>query len=470
MVALRTAIGPSTTWIPLAQEDAATLEAGLYRIDDELVRLSPEQFERDRTVLGRGCRRGLMGTTPAAHTAGTAVVRVWPAYVQQTGLLGTNGTPGPQGPAGPTGEAGPAGPAGPQGPAGERGPEGPKGPEGPAGDVGPEGPAGATGPAGAASTVPGPQGLTGPVGQTGPAGPTGPQGPTGERGPAGETGPAGPQGVKGDTGLTGPEGPAGSAGATGPAGPKGDQGDVGSQGIQGPAGQQGPAGTNASLPIGIIVMWGGLLAAIPAGWALCDGQNGTPDLRDRFVKGASNGQNPGNTAGSATHTHAVTQPTAHAALSHTGAGVADHSVTQPGAHTDHAAQAHSAHAGAAVANHTDVLNHVHGEQLQGGTTGSNTGTHLMGSASTGGSLRSAGQSTLNPTSGGVAAQVHAVTQPSAHSDHAALAHSAHAGAAVSAHSVTQASQHAAMAHSGAAVDTVNSEPPYYALAFIQRIA
>jgi hypothetical protein len=60
-------------------------------------------------------------------------------------------------------------------------------------------------------------------------------------------------------------------------------------------------GTGASkvpiLPAGLIVMWNGLLANIPAGWALCDGQNNTPDLRSKFIKGAASGQNPGATGG-----------------------------------------------------------------------------------------------------------------------------------------------------------------------------
>lgn len=39
------------------------------------------------------------------------------------------------------------------------------------------------------------------------------------------------------------------------------------------------------IPSGIICMWGGLNSAIPAGWLLCDGTNGTPDLSDRFILG-----------------------------------------------------------------------------------------------------------------------------------------------------------------------------------------
>ena len=41
-----------------------------------------------------------------------------------------------------------------------------------------------------------------------------------------------------------------------------------------------------ALPSGVIVMWSGTIATIPDGWALCDGTNGTPDLRDRFIVGA----------------------------------------------------------------------------------------------------------------------------------------------------------------------------------------
>lgn len=37
---------------------------------------------------------------------------------------------------------------------------------------------------------------------------------------------------------------------------------------------------------GVIVMWYGVAGAVPSGWVLCDGENDTPDLRDRFVVGA----------------------------------------------------------------------------------------------------------------------------------------------------------------------------------------
>jgi hypothetical protein len=42
-----------------------------------------------------------------------------------------------------------------------------------------------------------------------------------------------------------------------------------------------------SIQVGFILLWNGLIAAIPTGFQLCDGSNGTPDLRDKFVVGAT---------------------------------------------------------------------------------------------------------------------------------------------------------------------------------------
>jgi hypothetical protein len=66
-----------------------------------------------------------------------------------------------------------------------------------------------------------------------------------------------------------------------------------------------PAGTTiggaepASIPSGVIVMWSGATTSIPAGWALCNGTSGTPDLRDRFVIGAGSTYAVGATGGTA---------------------------------------------------------------------------------------------------------------------------------------------------------------------------
>ena len=62
----------------------------------------------------------------------------------------------------------------------------------------------------------------------------------------------------------------------------------------------GIPGSTASanpVPSGGIIMWSGSIGAIPTGYYLCNGQNGTPDLRDRFVVGSGNSYAVGNTGG-----------------------------------------------------------------------------------------------------------------------------------------------------------------------------
>ncbi len=64
------------------------------------------------------------------------------------------------------------------------------------------------------------------------------------------------------------------------------------------------------LPRGIVSLWAGAVDAVPEGWALCDGENGTPDLRDRFVIGAGGRYSPGGRGGVETVTPTGTvQPT-----------------------------------------------------------------------------------------------------------------------------------------------------------------
>jgi hypothetical protein len=72
---------------------------------------------------------------------------------------------------------------------------------------------------------------------------------------------------------------------------------------------QAPAAT--PIPTGGILLWSGSIGSIPAGYVLCNGSNGTPDLRDRFVVGAGSTYAVDATGGSAdavvvSHTHAAT--------------------------------------------------------------------------------------------------------------------------------------------------------------------
>ena len=65
------------------------------------------------------------------------------------------------------------------------------------------------------------------------------------------------------------------------------------------------------VPVGCIIMWSGAINDIPSGFVLCDGTNGTPDLRDKFVVGAGNNYAVDATGGQAdaivpNHTHPTT--------------------------------------------------------------------------------------------------------------------------------------------------------------------
>jgi hypothetical protein len=76
-----------------------------------------------------------------------------------------------------------------------------------------------------------------------------------------------------------------------------------------------PTVAPASLPAGCILLWSGSIGSIPSGFALCNGLNGTPDLRNRFVVGAGSTYAVDATGGSAdaivvshTHSASVTDP------------------------------------------------------------------------------------------------------------------------------------------------------------------
>jgi len=109
-----------------------------------------------------------------------------------------------------------------------------------------------------------------------------------------------------------------------------------------------PMPRGAALPRGTIVLWSGSPGSIPSGFSLCDGSNGAPDLRNRFVVGWSvNDQGiPKSTidgtlaqlGGSATHVHTGT--TDAAGIRSGGnwrlddnSGGSDYNVVDPHSHT-----------------------------------------------------------------------------------------------------------------------------------------
>lgn len=84
--------------------------------------------------------------------------------------------------------------------------------------------------------------------------------------------------------------------------------------------------TDVFVPQGLIIMWAG--STIPNGWSLCDGTNGNPDLRDRFLRSKGDLTTIGDTGGANSLTLLDTQLPSH---THTGslasAGNHTHSVS-----------------------------------------------------------------------------------------------------------------------------------------------
>ena len=109
------------------------------------------------------------------------------------------------------------------------------------------------------------------------------------------------------------------------------------------------------VPKGLISMWSGLISAIPTGWFLCNGTNNTPDLRNRFIYGASVDADVGATGGSK---DAVVVSHNHGASSNS-----------TGSHTHTANHSHTASSNS-TGSHTHTANHNH--SASSNTTGNHS--------------------------------------------------------------------------------------------------
>ena len=118
---------------------------------------------------------------------------------------------------------------------------------------------------------------------------------------------------------------------------------------------------------GMILLWSGASNAIPSGFVLCDGNNSTPDLRNRFVIGAGNSYAVNATGGSTTINGNVTH--SHSTPNHTH-GLNGHTHSTP--NHSHSVNSHSH----STPNHShSVNNHTH--SISGSVSGNtnNTGSH-----------------------------------------------------------------------------------------------
>lgn len=60
---------------------------------------------------------------------------------------------------------------------------------------------------------------------------------------------------------------------------------------------------NRGLPLGAIIMWAGIIDDIPTTFALCDGDNGTPDLQNKFIVAAGPVRPAHDIGGNDSHSH-----------------------------------------------------------------------------------------------------------------------------------------------------------------------
>jgi hypothetical protein len=236
-----------------------------------------------------------------------------------------------------------------------------------------------------------------------------------------------------------------------------DDGDVGEQLQTDGSGNLTWEAPGTTIPSGVIVMWSGSIAIIPSGWALCNGSNGTPDLRDRFIVGArqdDSGVAKTNVTGSLTQTGGV------ATHSH-GVGTYDSSAVSAGTPSGTVSQpTFTGTAFTAVINHTHPANisdpgHQHNEGFRNtgtagavGVQGSSTANNANIANGIASNTTGITATTSNPT-GGVASITPAgtVSQPT------------FTGDAMATHDHTL---------SGSS-ETVSNLSPYYALAFIMKL-
>jgi microcystin-dependent protein len=183
---------------------------------------------------------------------------------------------------------------------------------------------------------------------------------------------------------------------------------------------------HAAIPAGIIVMWNSTAATIPTGWQLCNGSNGTPDLRGQFIVGAGNSYAVGDTGGANSvtlttdalpiHTHGLS-----GSLTTGAAGNHAHSLNDPG---------HS---------HTTRFNRT--SKAQNATpfllTDPNVGENLNGS--------------VNLPTSNTATGISISSAP----DHT--------------HSLTLSGSTQSTGGSGGATQPHENRPPYYALCYIQKM-
>lgn len=204
---------------------------------------------------------------------------------------------------------------------------------------------------------------------------------------------------------------------------------------------------NPLVPSGMIMLWSGSQASIPAGWVICDGTLGTPDLRDRFIVGAGNTYAVSATGGATSFTATSSTNGSH---SHTGL------TGSAGSHN------HGGSSGAYSLQVADLAAHSHAPQVTdpGHVHAPGVGAGAFVTVGTGGTLASGGSFGITTTPAtssaftGISVTESTVGSGAAHS-----------------HSIsTQADHQHSISADGNHSHTISAAtlPPYYSLCYVMK--
>ena len=131
----------------------------------------------------------------------------------------------------------------------------------------------------------------------------------------------------------------------------------------------------SSLPVGTVIAWEN--ETIPSGWAVCNGNNGTQDLRDKFIRGASEDGDVGSTGGGGVESHTHTNPDTSERASHDHGGSISLSI---------GGSAGSTETTSGTGDSAASPNHNHGGSKTATLQSANAHTHTIGDTDSGGSL------------------------------------------------------------------------------------
>jgi microcystin-dependent protein len=190
------------------------------------------------------------------------------------------------------------------------------------------------------------------------------------------------------------------------------------------------------VPAGVIVAFHG--SVIPSGWAVCNGSNGTPNLQDRFIIGASNSRAAGSSGGesSVTLTAAQSGVPAHTHTTASADAAHSHSLTETNLQHSHGMG--------------DAGGHYHGVNVYQASRYGAAGSWNYDLVATAGGTPYGSTDTAGAHSHGIhnALGLHGHTVQSASAPHS---HTVNANTAAN----------AAQPH--------NNMPPYYALVYIMKL-